>query len=98
MNSRLRQLVKRKQMVAVRDKEGQLCTGTNGVGRALGDFWQEVMVSPPEGAKECTEYLITCNPRVTGKLHYHSSGRNQTLTPPARIHPPPPPAVVGGGG
>ena len=28
----------------------------------MGYFWQGVMVSPPEGAKECTECLNTCNP------------------------------------
>ena len=61
-HSLLRQLVERKQMVAVRDKEGKLCTGTNGGGQALEDFWQEIMVSPPEGTEKCTEYLETCNP------------------------------------
>ena len=62
VNSLLRQLVERKQMVAVRDKNGNLCSGTEAVGQALGEFWQGIMVSPPEGPEECRKYLETCDP------------------------------------
>ena len=60
--SLVRQPVERKQMMAVWDKEGRMCTGTNGVGRALGVFPEDNMASPPKDTRECTAYPEECDP------------------------------------
>ena len=58
----LKQLVTKKQMAAVKDQDGRLCTGAKSIGQALSKHWQSVMQSPNKGLRECQAYIQGCEP------------------------------------
>ena len=58
----LKQLVTKRQMAAVRDQSGRLCTGVKEIGKPLSTHWKSVMQSPNKGVAECQMYIRGCEP------------------------------------